>query len=270
MLLTRAYRISSKLLLASVLLLSVLVAQGQDVGQKAPDFTYYDTEDNPYKLSTYLGKVVFLFTFGNTCDICHGIGPDTETRIQQVYGHRNDFQALGLDTWDHTSNAASIGAFRQRTGISFPLLMKAGSFERLYATTYDRVIIIDQEGYIRHKNNQDTKHDLDNAIPVIEELLQTTSLTGLDGGLSEGLSAVFPNPVIEEASVQFSILREEQVRLDLYNSAGRKIKTLTDSEYPSGVHKIDFPVAGLSPGLYFLRMETESGSGYHSRLIISR
>jgi peroxiredoxin len=241
---------------------------GQKVGQKAPLFTYYDANGNKYSLSAYRGKVVFLFTFGNDCDICHATGNDTETKVQKVFGDRDDFQALGLDTWDYSSNAATLGAFAQRTGISFPLLMKAGSFEKLYSTTWDRVIVVDQEGVIRHKNNLDTKDDLKNAIAVIESLLLSTGNYGIEGEIVEGIQ-VFPNPASDLARVTFHLESEDRVKIRIYNAVGKETKTILDSHLPAGDHTKEFSLEGLSPGLYIVKME-RTGRSFSRKILVNR
>ncbi len=116
----------------------------QNVGDPAPDFSYQSLSGDTVRLSDYTGKVVFLFLFGNGCPSCKSIGNDTETRVQAVYGSRDDFQALGLDLWNSTSSVTSVTGFKSTTKISYPLLLKAGDMEQKYSTTYDRLLVIDQ------------------------------------------------------------------------------------------------------------------------------
>ncbi|MFC2113565.1 T9SS type A sorting domain-containing protein [Bacteroidota bacterium] len=252
---------------AALFLISAAVI-AQDVGEKAPDFSFNDTKDAAHKLSDYKGKVVFIFTFGNGCPYCKASGPKTEKEVQQVFGARTDFQALGLDTWDNTSSTSTVGAFKSTTGITYPLLVKAGSFEGLYKTTYDRVLVIDQEGILRHKSNIATSSDLANAVAVIENLFIATGISDTDG-LREGFSAVYPNPSSDQASIQLYLESAGNVEVRLYNTVGQEIKRIVNQALPAGEYNHEFSVSDLSPGIYFIRMNTP-GASYTQKIQVSR
>ena len=145
---------------------------GTEVGKKGADFTYTSLQGNEVSLSDYTGKVVLIYLFGNQCPSCLSSGSLTETDINQAFKETGEFQALGLDTWDNTSTIPSVQAFKDQTGITFPLLRQAGSMVQLYATTYDRLIVIDQEGIIQFKGTTAIPFEIDGAVSKIAELLQ--------------------------------------------------------------------------------------------------
>lgn len=145
--------------------------EGTEEGDKAPDFTYTSLAGDTITLSKFSGKVVMLYLFGNQCPTCNTTGDLTESKINQIY-KGNGFQAIGLDTWDNTSNHSTVAAFKSSTGITFPLCLQAGSMTDLYATTYDRLIVIDQQGVIRFKGQKPISFDVDNAANLIGELLK--------------------------------------------------------------------------------------------------
>ena len=241
----------------------------QTVGESAPDFTYKDTEDVDHTLSSYAGKVVFIFAFGNNCPFCKSVGPDTESKVYQVYGERDDFMAIGLDTWDNSSSVSTVSAFKSSTGITYPLCVKAGSFESLYATTYDRVLVVGQDGVLRHKGSSQVSKDLDNAIAVIDQLLATTSTTQIDKVDAELISAVYPNPSFTDARFKMRMQREGQVELRLYNSLGQELRLLMDERVPAGEQERSFDVSSLDAGIYFIRMTTP-GLSFTRKFQVSR
>lgn len=255
--------------LPTLLLFLFTTVNAQKVGEKAPDFSYSDLEGNIHSLSAYAGKVVFIFAFGNSCPYCKDVGNETETKVQQVFGQRNDFQALGLDTWDNTSSAATVGSFKARTGITYPLLLKAGSFEALYSTSYDRVLVIDQAGVLRHKSNLNTANDLGNAVVVIENLFLVAGLYGTDEGLVKGLGHVYPNPAQDQAGIRFTMEAEERVNIRIFNPLGQEVKRIVDGLFPAGEYSREFSTADLSPGVYILRMES-SGNYFTRKMQVSR
>jgi len=258
-----------KLFIIGTLLLALFAystVNAQELGEAAPDFSYKDLEGSTHSLSDYKGKIVFIFVFGNGCPYCKAIGNATETRVNQVYNQKSDFQAIGLDTWNN-STVATVGAFRMATGITYPLLLQASSFGPLYSTTYDRIIIV---GIIRHKNKSvDTEDDLDNAIAVIEGLFLTMDVDPVGDGLSNGLAAVYPNPSNEQVNIRFSTASNGRVNIRIYNPIGQEVNRILDKTLPAGEHERIVQVSDFSPGVYFIRMET-SGRTWTQKFQVSR
>jgi peroxiredoxin len=240
----------------------------QTIGEKAPDFTYADLEGTSHSLSQYSGKVVFLFVFGNACPYCIDIGDETEVKINQVFSKHQDFQALGLDTWPN-STTATVGSFRQQTGITYPLLLGAGNFEQLYSTSYDRLLVIDRQGILRHKNNTLTaRNDLDNAISVLEELFSATGVLQ-SYGKKDGIISLYPNPSRDRTVLQFTTIGSGSVKISLLNQLGQEVRSIVDRELPSGNYKKNIFVSDLSPGIYFIQMIT-GGKTTTRKLLVSR
>ncbi len=254
--------------LAIAVAISGASLMGQDVGDDAPEFSYQSLSGDTVKLSDYQGKVVFLFLFGNGCSNCKLIGNDTETKVQDVYGDRDDFQALGLDTWNSTSSVTTVTAFKSTTKISYPLLLKAGDMESNYSTTYDRVIVIDREGKIRHKGSTVVHNDLDKAISVIEGLFSTTGIGDLDAAKGSPVSGIYPNPVDEEASIRITLEKEASVDIRIYNLTGQEILYLETETFPSGSHVREIPAGDLPAGVYMVRTLV-SGQAYTSKMVVN-
>jgi peroxiredoxin len=258
-------RKSISLIIALCLTFAGILAQG--VGDQAPDFSYQNLMGDTVTLSDFKGKVVFLFLFGNGCPSCKSIGNDTETKVEDVYGSRDDFQALGLDMWNSTSNVANVTAFQSFTKISYPLLLKAGDMEQKYSTSYDRLIVIDQEGKIRHKGGTVVSSDLDNAITMIEALLSTTGTDDLEGAGKSGGFRIYPNPVDDYANLRFNLKKQETVAIGIYNLTGQQISRLSTETYPAGDHVRKIPTRGMSPGMYLIRMAI-SGEIYTGKIMV--
>ncbi|MCX6181256.1 MAG: TlpA disulfide reductase family protein [Bacteroidetes bacterium] len=138
-------------------------------GESAPDFSFQDVNNKTFKLADYKNKVVVLFFFGNTCPSCIGVAPNLEKELNAAYAGRNDYAILGLDHWD--GEASSISAFQSTTGVSFPLLLKASSTADTYKVVYDRIVVIDKNGFIRFKGTQVAANDLVKAKSVVDAYL---------------------------------------------------------------------------------------------------
>ena len=137
-------------------------------GEAAPNFSLSETSGNVINRSDYNGKVLVLFFFGNSCPSCKAVGPSIQSTFVNAYAGQ-DVAVVGIDQWD--GNAASVNAFKSNTGVSFPLLMKGSSTANEYSTTYDRIIVIDKNGFIRFRGTQVASNDLNAAKSVVDSYL---------------------------------------------------------------------------------------------------
>jgi hypothetical protein len=74
------------------------------------------------------------------------------------------------------------------------------------------------------------------------------------------LEAVDPNPTSGAARIRFSLPAETHVRIDVFDTQGRMVATLTDRNYSPGRYEVPWDGEGnagrLASGIYFIRMET--------------
>ncbi|MBN2807682.1 MAG: T9SS type A sorting domain-containing protein [Prolixibacteraceae bacterium] len=229
------------ILLIALLMAISFSALSQNVGEKAPDFSFIDLDDNQVTLSQYKGKVVALFIFGYACTSCAAIAPSVQTKIQDVYGNDDGFVLLGLDQWD--GNKAGVESFKSKTGVTFPLLQKASGIAKTYTTTYDRIIVIDPEGYIAFKGTKLVSSDLDAAIASINSLLTTTSIENIESTIG---AAVYPNPFVSTLNFQIENDKDESIGISIINIGG-KLVYQSNTEIRS-TFAID--LSGLTPGMY--------------------
>lgn len=73
----------------------------------------------------------------------------------------------------------------------------------------------------------------------------------------------YPNPFNPTTVIPYSVNRDGNVKLSVYNILGEKIKTLVDEQKAPGEYSVKFEAAGLSSGIYFYRLE--SGGSILSR-----
>ena len=116
--------------------------------QLAPDFTVYDLEGNPHKLSDFRGKPVVLNFWATWCGYCKMEMPDFNEKYQE-YGEDVHFLMVNVtDGSQETVEKAS--AFVAEEGYSFPVYYDT-SLEA--ATAYPTsglpvTFIIDAEGAV--------------------------------------------------------------------------------------------------------------------------
>ena len=120
---------------------------------------------------------------------------------------------------------------------------------------YDSVIN-NYVGQITHKVNDEivffdlTSKDnqQNNTLPVITEI-----------------KSIYPNPFNPETTIEFNLKENSQVNIRVYNLKGQLVKTLIDSKYEAGNHKIVWNGRNsneqrVASGLYFCKMETKEKS----------
>lgn len=91
--------------------------------------------------------------------------------------------------------------------------------------------------------------------------------TGVDTKASGfQLKQNFPNPVDGHSVISFTLPVREHVILDLYDSVGRKVKTLLDQARDQGRHQVRINSKILDPGLYTYRIQ--AGNHLASRQMI--
>ncbi len=69
------------------------------------------------------------------------------------------------------------------------------------------------------------------------------------------LQPAYPNPFNPVTRIPFTMSTATQVKISVYNIAGRKIATLLNSSVSAGHHEIIWNAGTYSSGIYFVRME---------------
>jgi PKD repeat protein len=88
----------------------------------------------------------------------------------------------------------------------------------------------------------------------------STSLGYGDGlkGLHATLLANYPNPFNPSTLIKFTLPKRQFVVLEIYNSAGHKIKTLNAATLQAGAHELRFKASGMASGIYYYMLRTET------------
>jgi len=244
----------------------LIPVSGQSVGDEAPDFTYNDLFGNEVTLSEFEGKVVFLYFFGNTCSLCRTIGNDTETKVQEIFGTNDNFQALGLDVWPG-SNTSSVGGFKDFTGITYPLLLNAEDIKAAWGIVHNRIIVIDADGIIRHKGTDPVVNDLDNAIGVVQEYITLASEQEVISKPGYSLGQNYPNPVTGSTTIRYSLDRPGKVSFVLINTIGEEVFRMVEDYAIAGSHDLQLSLEGMAPGIYFYQMNVNDYSAARKLII---
>jgi len=105
----------------------------------------------------------------------------------------------------------------------------------------------------------------DGAVIAIPAISTKSIGIGNEKGLT-GLS-VYPNPVTMNSVASFTLPGDGKIRLTLLNAVGTRMVELVDANLSSGNHRIPLKTAGLTPGMYFLKMEITDSSNSYSDIV---
>ncbi len=95
-----------------------------------------------------------------------------------------------------------------------------------------------------------------NSIIVIEDIAEGTKGENEVLAVPKDyfLSQNFPNPYNPATTIEFSLPKTEQVRIEVFNTLGQKVATLLDKQMPVGFHEVKFNAQDLPGGIYVYRI----------------
>lgn len=238
-----------------VTLFAINIANAQNVGSIAPDFTLVNLSDQNYTLSQNRGDVIFVFLVGYNCPLCLASAPTVKSKIIDEFSGNDSFQALVIDVWD--GGKSGLKSFQDATSISATYLQNGSSVGSSWESTKDRLFVIDQEGKIVFRGSSAARNDADAAKSAIQSALgDVTAL--VDKGFDESafsLAQNYPNPVESRTTFKFLLGDDSNVNLSILDITGKKVLTPVRKYYPAGEYQVEVLVNELNSGIYFYRFE---------------
>ncbi|MEX0685303.1 MAG: T9SS type A sorting domain-containing protein [Balneolales bacterium] len=120
---------------------------------------------------------------------------------------------------------------------------------------------LNQDGWYRYPSHN-------NLVAGFTLIYPDESLTNLidnDPPYAESfeLEQNFPNPFNPTTTIQYNLVEDVRVNLEVYDILGRKVSTLVDEEQSVGSYRAVFDGAGMASGIYLYRLQagdfTETG-----------
>ena len=90
--------------------------------------------------------------------------------------------------------------------------------------------------------------------------LRADSLVATGGVPKYAMADPYPNPLRGVSTLEFELLRGEQVAIDVFDVAGRRVANLLNETRPAGPNSVTFDTRGWASGIYFVRMQTANWS----------
>jgi hypothetical protein len=200
-------------------------------------------------------------------------GPTGTTAAEQHEGMMLSFTTPTITdvNADGDDGSAGFGEWRFSTTGSDADGLRADDFSNAISPTFnlDNFAIGQQREYIRgamYFSFSNWK-----LIPVALDDIGgiVTSAEGGPDGAAARIVGAFPNPASDAARVQFSLVEPGAASLRLYDVTGREVATIAEGVYGADAHTVEVSLAGLSAGVYVLRLEA-GGEVATARLSVVR
>ena len=117
-------------------------------GNTAPDFELFNLDEQPVKLSDFLGKKVILNFWATWCPPCRVEMPHME-KISKQY--ENDVVVLSVNLTHTEKSQSGVAEFVEKFGLTFPVVLDTkGDVANTYQiVAYPTTYIIDSQGIIQ-------------------------------------------------------------------------------------------------------------------------
>ena len=80
----------------------------------------------------------------------------------------------------------------------------------------------------------------------------------------------YPNPFNPKTVISYQLPMISKVELSIYNLLGQKVAKLVSEKQPAGYYKAEWDATGCASGLYFYRLESNTGFVQTKKLILLR
>ena len=79
--------------------------------------------------------------------------------------------------------------------------------------------------------------------------------TGVKENKPTFTSSIYPNPVSDKSTIQFTLDKASNIEVSVYNATGSKVAEIAEAQYPAGENRIIINASSLPKGLYFVRID---------------
>ena len=127
------------------------------------------------------------------------------------------------------------------TGVTYPLTVRAEKMD---------IRIQDESGKIINENVKDGEE-----IVINDSQINKLMISGELLPTVYALQQNYPNPFNPNTAIKFSIPKEVQVNLTVFNILGEKVKDLKNEKMKSGYYEVEFDATSLASGIYLYRIK---------------
>lgn len=219
----------------------------------AQDFTTTDCASNTQNLYTHLdNEEVVIMEFFMTCASCITAGQRITSMMNGVntqYPGMVNFWALA---YTNSYSCTTVNNWVTTNSIS-AMPIDSGAAQVAYYGGFGMptvVVVAGSQHQVLYNSNSDGAAGDTAAIhAAIDNFFNTLSI---DNSSNIQFSA-FPNPTTNILNIEFTMLLNSQVDLQMMDISGMVVKEISHSILSAGKHQFQIETSDLSDGIYFIR-----------------
>lgn len=242
-------------LISLTIFLNGIIMFGQTT---ATDFTLTDCSGNSHSLFSELdaGKVIVI-SFVMPCASC--IGPSV-TAYNSVlnYSVSNPGRVIFYLSDDlGTTTCSTLSTWASLNGLDSATVISNTS---LHMNQYNgnglgmpKIVVLGGGSHLVYfnDNNGSNSHGIDAAI------IEALGSNSLGESSSDFVNLkVFPSPVIDNATISYSLIKPEDLSIEIFNFLGENVKTFAPEKQTAGNHNLQIDFETFSSGFYFIKLNT--------------
>jgi len=78
----------------------------------------------------------------------------------------------------------------------------------------------------------------------------------------------YPNPFNPSTTIRYSLPRDGQATITVYNIRGQRVATLVNERQAAGEHELTWDASGQASGVYLVRLKCDNGTRVHKLLLL--
>lgn len=170
--------------------------------------------------------------------------------------------SLDIRTTDHLGVIRDSGSEVNLTSGNYPVevrLTGAGESDRAYRLTLERS---------GEKRTVDVTADSPGVIDDEYDRIYIEQIDASEMIAGHELKENYPNPFNPATTIRYTVGEQVHVQIEVYDSIGRRVQTLTSEVQEAGEYRVTFDVNHLASGVYMVRFQAGDVTATHQMTLI--
>lgn len=175
--------------------------------------------------------------------------------ISERYGEEDNFDFYAVNI---AEDRDLVAAYVEQIGLEIPVILGTNGLRNQYLLSggispYPLDFVIDGQGIIQYANHE---YEPEIMLMVIDRLLDIQGIRAESEMFTScNLHQNYPNPFNSATCFEFEVIGYTNVKLQIYDLAGRTIATLLEEKVSPGFHRIAWNPENAPAGVYIVRMQ---------------
>lgn len=233
----------------------MLVLTGITFSQTATNFTANDCGSASHTLFTELdAKKIVVISFVMPCGSCIAPTLAADAAVQSFSSSNPDQVLFYVSDDEGTTSCSTINSWESNNSISSDATFAniAVKMSQYGSGTMNRVVVLGGGTSHTVYYNAGSGVTLNAIKSAINTALAATGIN--DHPKIDFQLKVFPNPVTDKFSINYSLLQSCNVKLEVVNMLGEIVKDIVSEKQNIGQHELSFDTENLNAGVYFLKV----------------